>query len=220
MNTFSVAGLAMGAAAIFGAGIYWSYRVQQKRREAIERLAAEMRWSFSPEGDDSLLSTLSGFHLFSQGQSQRLRNLMRGSMKDSKAEVFDYEYATGGGKHRHVHHFTVLHASVAGSPLPRFSLRPEHAFDKIGDRIGYKDIDFESFPEFSKRYFLRGTDEMGIRDLFGARLIQFFETNPGLCMEGESGTLILHRSRGHLKPEEIRGFVEKASQLLGFLTGR
>jgi len=217
MKNFAVAGLVMGAAAIFGAGIYWSHRLQQKRREAMEQLAALMRWSFSAEGDDSLLTSLSAFHLFSQGHSKRLKNLIRGTVKDSKAAVFDYEYTTGGGKNRHTHHFTVLQVNLAGSPLPNFSLRPEHAFDKIGDKIGYKDIDFESFPEFSKGYFLRGKDEMDVRRLFGARLISFFETNPKLCMEGDGGTLIVHRSKGRLKPEEIRPFVEMGMRAVSIM---
>ena len=214
MSAFAVAGLVMAFAAVFGAVIYWSHQIQKKRREALQQLATEMRWSFSSEGDDSLLMSMSGFHLFSIGSSRRLTNLMRGSMKDRKATLFDYRYTTGGGKHRHTSHFTVLCLNAGGRPLPRFAIRPEELWHKIGSALGYKDIDFERYPEFSKKYLLRGDDEFQIRDLFRDSVIRFFEQNPGLSAEGNAESLILHRQKGQLKPEDIRGFIELGSRLL------
>jgi hypothetical protein len=217
MSPFIVAGLIMALAAIFGGIAYWSYQARKKRREALAEVALEMRWTFLSDGDDSLLSSLGGFHLFSMGHSKRFSNVLRGSTEHGGAAIFDYQYTTGGGKNRHTHHYTVLSLSPGGRPLPRFALRPEHVWHKIGAALGYKDIDFENFPEFSKRYLLRGDDEMGIRDLFGARLISFFEKNPGLCLEGEAGSLILYRDGKRLKPEEIRPFVQKGVELSSLL---
>ena len=214
MSPFIIAGLIMAGAAVFGGIAYASYQAGKKRREALASLALDLHWTFMPDGDDSLRSSLGGFHLFSMGHSKRISNVLRGSMEHGGAAVFDYQYTTGGGKHRHTHHFTVLSLSVGGRPLPRFALRPENVFHKIGAVLGYKDIDFESFPEFSKRYLLRGEDEMAIRSLFGARLIAFFEQHLGLCMEGEAGNLILYRDGKRLKPEEIRPFIEMGSKVL------
>jgi hypothetical protein len=217
MNTFAMAGLIMGAAALAGGIAYWSRQAQKKRREALEQLAVEMRWSFSSEGDDSLLSSLRGFHLFSKGHSKRLKNLLRGQVRDTSAAVFDYQYTTGGGKNRHASYHTVLCLTLGGRPLPRFSLRPERVFDKIGDIVGYRDIDFESHPAFSKKYFLRGDDEMAIRNLFGAGLISLLEQESGLCMEGEADRILIYRQRGRLKPEEIRPFLQIGERILPLL---
>jgi len=217
MNPFIVAGLIMALAAVFGGIAYLSYQARKKRRETLAALALEMRWTFLPDGDDSLRSSLAGFHLFSSGHSKRVSNVLRGSTEHGGAAVFDYQYTTGGGKHRHTHHFTVLSMSHGGRTLPRFALRPEHVWHKIGAVLGYKDIDFENFPEFSKKFLLRGDDEMEIRRLFGARLLAFFEKNPGLCMEGEAGSFILYRDGKQLKPEEIRPFLEMGLTALPLL---
>jgi hypothetical protein len=58
---------------------------------------------------------------------------------------------------------------------------------------------------------------MEIRRLFGARLLAFFEKNPGLCMEGEAGNLIFYRDGKQLKPEDIRPFLEKGLEALSVL---
>jgi len=217
MNAFIAAGLIMAIVAFVGGMAYWSYQARKKRREALQQLANEMRWTFSPEGEESLLSSLGGFKLFSIGHSKRVANLLRGTAKDSPAMIFDYQYTTGAGKSRHTSYQTVLCLSVGGRPLPRFFLRPEHVFDKIGDVVGYKDIDFESFPEFSKKYMLRGENEQEIRSLFGSRVVAFLEREPGLSMEGEAGHLLVYRQRRQLKMDEIRPFLEKGLRILSLL---
>jgi hypothetical protein len=50
--------------------------------------------------------------------------------------------------------------------LPEFELRSENMFHKIGKAFGCQDINFESHPEFSKRYLLRGADEEAVRTFF------------------------------------------------------
>jgi hypothetical protein len=218
MNPFNVAALAMGAAAIFGGAIYVRHQVVKKRREALAALALEMRWTFTPGRDDSLLSSLGqGFHLFSLGHSKQVSNVLSGSTGRGRAYLFDYQYSTGEGKNRHTSFHTVLCLGFAGKPLPRFSLRPENILHKIGAAFGYKDINFETAPEFSKRYLLRGDDEMAIRDLFSADVIRFFERETRLCMEGSGANLLLYPARGQLKLEHVRAFVENGERILGLL---
>ena len=38
-----------------------------------------------------------------------------------------------------------------------FEMRPENLLNKIGAALGRQDIDFDSNPEFSRRYLLRGS---------------------------------------------------------------
>jgi hypothetical protein len=100
--------------------------------------------------------------------------------------------------------------SIEGSKLnfPKFELEPENTFHKIGQVFGYQDIDFESFPIFSKKYLLRGNDEAKIRELFTPEVIKFFERNQNIHIEAQGNTLIFYRPSKRCKPDEIKGFYQ------------
>jgi hypothetical protein len=217
MNTFGIVLLVIAAAALLGGLAYWSHQARKKRREALAALAAQMRWSFTPDGDDTLRSIMGGFRLFAHGHSKRFTNLMRGPGEASNMALFDYEYTIGGGKERHTFRQTVLSLNLGGRPLPRFCLRPERAWDKVEAFFGHKDINFDMHPDFSKKYSLRGDDEYQIQKLFTGGLIAFVEGAPGISMEGEGSTLLLYRNRKLAKSEDIRAFIEMGSRLAALL---
>lgn len=201
-------------AAAFGFVLYFRLWYQRKRTEALERVAQEMRLSFTPEGDEVLMSALAGFHLFSRGHSKKLRNLMRGVIKDREVKVFDYSYTIGGGKERHTRRQTVACFEVP-SRLPAFSLQPERLWHKLEEWLGRKDIGFDSHPDFSKKYLLRGADEIAIRRLFNTRALEFFEGHPGICVEGDGNMLIFYRGASLVKPDAIRPFIDEGFAALG-----
>src|SRR5688500_14618023 len=108
-----------------GAAIFIGIRLEKKRTDALRQTAAELNFDFFPSGDAALLAGLTDFHLFSQGRSRKVANLMRGATADLDAAVFDYSYVTGGGKHKHTWRQTVARLRVPGGRMPLFSLRPE-----------------------------------------------------------------------------------------------
>ena len=75
--------------------------------------------------------------------------------------------------------------------------------------FGYQDIDFESFPVFSKKYLLRGSDEVKIRALFTPEVIRFFEKNQNIHIEGQGNTLIFYKPSKRCKTDEIKAFYQK-----------
>jgi len=205
-------GIGTGIGMIF----VFSRRLEKKRAEALVQVAGELRLVFTPGGDETLMSEHGAFHLFSQGHSKKIKNLMRGTVRDSNVALFDYEYTVGGGKHRHTWSQTVISLHLQGRMLPAFSMRPEQVWHKLGSMMGYQDIDFESNPDFSKKYLLRGRDEAAVRNIFTNRVLIFFESEPGLCVEAEARTLIVYRHSAKVKPEAFRGFVDKGIQVAGF----
>jgi len=217
MSPFTIALLILGAAFVLGGIVWWTWQAGKKRREALEIAANEMHWSFSPEKDDTLLASLSELHLFSQGHSKRVNNVMRGRATHGNAAIFDYRFTIGSGKHQRTDYQTVLCFTLSGKTIPNFALRPEQVWHKMGARMGYQDIDFDRHPEFSKRYLLRGEDEQAIRHLFSDRMIMFFEGESGLCVEGGGGNLIIYRQRKRVKPEQMRTFLELGSRVASLL---
>lgn len=120
--------------------------------------------------------------------------------------IFDYKYTTGDGEDSKDHRQTVAVFQLAGKTLPGFLLKPENLLHKIGSVFGYKDIDFEESPEFSRRYLLRGDDEKAVRSLFKPWVLSFFEQKPGWSVEGRGPWLVIYRQDKRLNPERFREF--------------
>lgn len=205
-------GIGTGIGMIFVLG----RRLEKKRAEALAQVAGELRLVFTPEGDETLMSEHGAFHLFSHGHSKKIKNLMRGTARDLNIAIFDYQYTVGGGKHRQTWSQTVISLQLQGRMLPAFSMRPEQVWHKVGSMMGYQDIDFESNPDFSKKYLLRGRDEAAVRSIFTNRVLMFFESEPGLCVEAEGRALIVYRHSVKVKPEDFRAFMDKGVQVAGF----
>ena len=190
-------------------------RAERKRNEALRRAADEMGFEFTPSPDEGMLTRYPGFHLFTQGRSRTVKNLLRGKAGGLEVSIFDYAYTTGSGKNRHTWRQTVLAFEIEDVDLPGFSLRPESWFHKVGQWLGYTDINFESHPTFSKKYLLRsGEREEDVRALFTDHVLEYYETNPNVCTEGCGGRLVYYRAQKRLDPAEVRSFLEEGFRVL------
>jgi hypothetical protein len=198
------------------AALIWvNHVLERKRTEALERVAREMGLGFYPRDAGDMITTLSGFHLFSQGHSKKITNVMHGETNDMEVRILDYEYTTGSGKNSHTSRQTIVCFRSPTLDLPAFSLRPENIFHKIGALFGYQDIDFDAHPVFSKHYLLRGSDEEAIRSQFHEGVLTFYEEHRGLCTEGNGQQLIFYRAAQQVKPDEIRSFLDEGLKTVG-----
>ena len=193
---------------VLGVVIVVTSLIREKRRtEQLREVAAEMSFEFLMN-DSDLLARLAGFPLFSQGRSRRMGNVLNGASSDTDVSIFDYSYTTGSGKNSTTFRQTVICFRSERLSLPKFELRPERWYHKIGSLVGFEDIDFADYPRFSKQYLLRGEDEASIRDIFTARVIEYFEGQEGLCVEGSGDRLTVYRAGKRVKPQQIRDFLE------------
>jgi len=91
---------------------------------------------------------------------------MSGEMDHIKLTVFDYNYIVWVVDTYCNCSQTVAFAELGNVHLSRFSLDPESIFHKIGEIVGFKDIDFPENKRFSDRYLLKGADEAAVRAVF------------------------------------------------------
>ena len=194
--------------------LIFSYVYEKKRTEALELIAKKLGFSFSKSGRKKTKLTHEKFALFSKGSSRKLKNEIWGNNKDNKVSIFGYSYSQRSGNNSSTYKQTVLSIEDSRLDLPKFELGPENTFHKIGQVFGYQDIDFESFPVFSKKYLLRGSDEVRIRKLFTPEVIEYFEKNQNLYVEAQGRTLILYKPSERCKPDEITGFYQKGKAAL------
>lgn len=192
-------------------------RKERERTQALQQLAGTLGWSFAPDAPLTQIAWLERFTLFSQGHNKRIKNFMYGQAQGVKAAVFDYIYVTGSGKSQQTHYQTVVYLEQVSLMLPMFALRPETLFHRMLSALGYQDIDFGQRPEFSKQYILRGQDELAIRQTFNDRVLAFFESYPGTCVDAGGNQLFVYRAGYRFQPYEIEGYVGLGLQAANLL---
>ena len=142
------------------------------------------------------------------GDSEQL-----GYGEEFEVRTLDFTYQSGKGTISQ----TVICFRSSQLSLPDFSMRPEYFFHKIGSKLGYQDIDFESHPtavEFSKKYLLRGKDEQTIRALFTDTVLTFFAAHPDkVCVEGSDDQLIWYQPGKIIEPEDIPAFMKEGFEV-------
>ena len=196
-------------------GIYVvSMQMEKARTDGLIAAAQAMGFTFEPQGDLELMRGFGDLPLYGHGHAKKVKNVMTGKAGERDLKLFDYRYTTGGGKDSHTWTQTVALFPRGAQGLPDFVLAPENILHKIGKIFGYQDIDFDSSPDFSSHYLLRGPDEMAIRSAFGAEALMYFGQERGWHVEVAGGNVGIYRSDKRCKPEELRAFLEQASAVL------
>jgi len=198
-----------GTILIIGVIFYVFWFIEKKRSKQLALISERLKLNFSHKDNSALFKRMNKLHLFSVGRSKKIKNLMEGEANNAELAVFDYQYTTGGGQHSHTSRQTVFCIWSPKLYLPKFSMRPEGIFHKIGSAFGYQDIDFDSHPEFSKKYLLKGDNEESIRQLFNNKLLNDIESQKNICIEGEGNQLVFYSYKKRIKPDDIENFMDE-----------
>lgn len=204
---------------VFGLLGWYSSQQAKKRTEACRSQAGAMGLEFA-ETADELIERLGDFALFKRGRRKRTRNVLTGDAGDVKISIFDYHFTTGSGKNKKNHRQTVVLLESANIQAPSFSMRQQGFFDKFGKVLGFQDIDFTSHPKFSKMFVLQGPNEEAVRSFFTPGLLEFFETQESVNVEGGSGRVMIYNGRKLLPPEEAKDGLAKAYEVYGHIVDR
>lgn len=190
---------------------------ERERTAAMRAVANFLKWNFVDLAPWNMIPNLDSFALFNHGHSKQIKNFMYGEANGVKAALFDYIYVVGSGRNRTTHFQSVVYLEPGNLRAPSFSLRPEGFFTKIMTAFGYQDIDFGQRPEFSKRYLLRGQDEMAIRQAFNDQLLAFFETYQGTSADAGNNQLFVFRADFRCSAEEVQNQLSVALSILNLL---
>jgi hypothetical protein len=204
---------------VVGVIAYLGYLHEKKKREAIARWADSSGWRFFPgkRGEPDL-----PFAPFGTGHSRYSKYHLTKAMADAvpglegaDVDMFHYHYAvtTHSGKSSSTTHYTFVCGLVEpGLELGGVSIRSEGFFDKIGQAIGFDDIDFEDH-EFSKKFVVKARDRKEAYDLIDQRMMRFLIPYRKWRIETAGDLLFIHRSGS---PNAER-FAELADFIEGFL---
>lgn len=204
-------------AAITISVVVWALRNARERTREFSDVAQQIGFRFLGNGwRGPVLSPLHKTCIIQRTRGT-FSNAMMGSSGGLDVTLFDYTYPMGKSS------VTLTLASFTqGRPLPPFELRGENIFDRIGEVFVHRDIDFDSNPGFSERYFLRSPDEAGTRILFTPSLLNYLEQIPPeekWHVETSGQALVIYQYRQLFKAEEIPSFLDKSSAIVRTILG-
>lgn len=205
--------VALVIAAIIFLVVYTNKKAAE-RTSAMQQAAATLGWAFTAESSFEMIPGLERHHLFSQGHSKKIYNMMYGMVDGARAAIFDYRYTVGHGKHQQTYNQSVIYFQSERLSLPFFSLRPEGFGHKLISALGYQDIDFGNRPHFSSKYLLRGEDEQAIRRTFHDAVLAYYENNLKLCTDGGGNEVFFYQQHVRMEPLNARAFLDWGQTML------
>jgi hypothetical protein len=196
-------------------GAYFSYLSAKKRREAMLALAAKLGLHFDPNRDSNIARQYRFLDKLRAGDNRYAFNILSGKYRDNNVTAFDFHYETHstdskGHRQTHHHYFSFF---ILGLPkiFPELKIGREGFFSKIGQALGYDDIDFESH-EFSRKFCVRSSDKKFAYDICNAQMIEYLLTNDDLTIEIEDNALAVSFDR-RLQPEQIEMNLDRLVRL-------
>jgi hypothetical protein len=208
---------------IAGIVAYLVHLHEKKRREALAALAGRLGFSFDPSKDASHDDRYRRFGVFRKGHSRAAYNTMRGPVEIDGATHgvvmgdFRYRVTRSNGKttSTHTYRLSYLIVELGYAGVPDLTIRPEGVFDKIGQALGFDDIDFEDV-EFSRKFVVTSGDRRFAYDVCHPLMIEWLKERasgfPAILVE--DGALCLARDRKRWDPAEFEAQLGYAREFI------
>lgn len=193
--------------------------INKKRRERIRQKAEESGYVFYPKEEPKLMCLLRDFPLLNIGYNRRARNMLYKQDNDITIVLFDYQFATGGGRYSQTYWQSVMCLRAEDAFFPSFSLSPEtflsgfRFIEKLAEKFGFKDIDFNENPGFSDGYILSGKNEPVVREFFNRRRLDFFAKHQKLNVQAQDNRMLFFRQGRIVKTDDFNDFINEGRRV-------
>ena len=133
-----------------------------KRQNDLKSTAKDYHWKYIANKNTST-DFLRDFVFFRTRNISFFYNHL--SDKNKNCSVFDVEFTEGAFIAKEVIKTSVMYIKLE-TEIPVFTLDREGLLKFIYSLAGFRDIDFEDHPDFSKRFYLSGPDDLALRSFF------------------------------------------------------
>ena len=194
------------------------------RQIRLQNLANERDYQYTSQVDWDT-TYLKKFHFFEIRPIERKSNCLRGTFKELNIswEIADVSFNEGQAFTAETFNMTLMTLKL-NKNIPVFTMEREGVLEKIFDRLmaftGYKDIDFERYPDFSNKFLLMGNDESEIRAFFTDEIIGFFEDHHIYHLESNGEALIIFNKIKLARTDETISFIDYGKDLAKLLNGK
>lgn len=198
MSTTLLFALFIGVAIAVAAG---SYYLKEKRRQGCAQFASKYGFVYTPHAPPGLLAY--GFPLLHKGDGRGAENGITGTWKDMPFKAADYWYYTEstdskGNRTKSYSRFSVAVIEI-DAWLPDLAVYRENVFTALADKVGLKDIDFES-EEFNRAFQVKSKNRKFAFELIDPRMMQWLlscDRSFGFELHGKAVLIYSHRLRPH-----------------------
>jgi hypothetical protein len=223
-----------------------SFLGDRKRTNELKNKAQFLGFCFKGSvGSQELVKLMEQTVSFSHdSRSLSTSNLMQGEVGGVSVTIADYSFYTGTGKSSKFNERTFLLIESKNMNLPSFYLKPAGwVSDRVQKLVGFQDVDFESHPQFSKKYFLcafndgsevtrsslglipgsisraPSKNDSNVRELFeSSGILDFLELQTGLIIEGEGNRLLFRQDlKKRIPVKKIGSFLQLGIKILSFI---
>ncbi|AXT21068.1 SulP family inorganic anion transporter [Flavobacteriaceae bacterium AU392] len=191
------------------------------RQNRLQNLANEKDYQYTSQVDWNT-TYLKKFHFFEIRPIERKSNCLKGIFKDLNVpwEIADVTFSEGAAFTAETFNTTLMVLKLP-KKIPIFTMEKEGVFDKIIDRVraytGYKDVDFEMYPDFSRKFLLMGNKEAEIRLFFTDEIIRFFESHQIYHLESNGEALVIFDKIKLARTDETIAFIDYGKELATLL---
>lgn len=189
------------------------------RTKGLQEIAKKMGLNFSPKGSQLLHNQLDRFNFPTRrkrfGSSFWITNLIEGNTGKIHISIFDVRH----GVRKHTKHHAYLLLRSKALVCPEFRIEPESFLDKLDHAIGigWHDIDFNKYPEFSDRFLVSSSDEEHFRRFFNVNAIPFFLSHPRMRLETQLNAFLFPLPTSFLTADIVEKHIAEAIKLYNLL---
>ncbi len=194
------------------------------RQKLLRNLATERDYKYSSEVNWQT-SYLKQFHFFEIRPIERKYNCLNGLFEELNVswEIADVMFNEGQTFTAETFNTTLMVLKL-NRKLPVFTMEKEKAYERLFDRVialtGYKDIEFEMYPNFSKKFLVMGNHVDEVRSLFTDEVISFFEEHQISHIESNGEALLIFNKLKLARADETIEFIKYGEQLASLLRSK
>lgn len=191
------------------------FQETRKRREDLALWALQHGLDYSQQ-DPHNLDDLD-FHLFTLGDGRGCDNVLTGTWQDMPVRLADYWYYdedtdSNGRSSRTYQRFSIALLEI-DARLPHVRIGHETALSRFGDKLGFRDIEFES-EQFNRRFRVHAKDREFAYKLLDARMMTWLLTTAGKhCYEVHGSSVLVHTKR--LPPAALTTLLHAGKGFIG-----
>lgn len=195
-----------------------------QRQKRLRNLATEKDYEYSSLVDWNTIY-LKKFHFFEIRPIERKYNCLKGTFEDLNVswEIADVTFNEGQAFTAETFNTTLMVLKL-NKKIPIFTMEKEAVLEKLFDRVmaftGYKDINFEMYPNFSNKFLLMGNNESEIRSFFTDKIVRFFENNQIYHLESNGEAIIIFDKIKLARTDETIAFIDYAKELATLLDAK
>ena len=173
-----------------------------KRQTNLQIVAKDFGWEYIPYTEESI-GAMSEFTYFKTRQIQATKNLLQ----NNNDTLFDVIFTEGAFIARQLIRSTMFHIKMEHQ-IPEFTLDKEGLFEFVKQYTEFSDIEIPNHSDFSKRFYLSGTNKEDIISFFSDDIVLFLESNNYYHIESNKIGLLIFKKERLASVKEVKAMID------------